>query len=111
MSDHVSLLFVNGTLMRGLALHSNLDGAGFVGEERTAPAYRLFYIADAHPGMFRDDADGRSIAGELYDLPQTSSSAWSRGNLPDSTSARSRWRMGAWCLGSSFLRTAPMATW
>ena len=31
------LLFVNGTLMRGLKLHANLDGAEFVEEARTAP--------------------------------------------------------------------------
>ena len=30
-------LFVNGTLMRGLALHGNLDGAEFAGAFRTAP--------------------------------------------------------------------------
>ncbi len=31
------LLFVNGTLMRGLGLHHNLEGAEFVGAVRTAP--------------------------------------------------------------------------
>ena len=30
-------LFVNGTLMRGLALHANLDGAAFLGQAHTAP--------------------------------------------------------------------------
>lgn len=64
----MSLLFVNGTLMRGLSLHHNLDGARFVGEARTAPAYRLFSIGDVHPGMFRDDA-GAAVQGELYELP------------------------------------------
>jgi len=44
-------LFVNGTLMRGLALHHNLDGAEFVGAFRTAPKYRLYSIGDVHPGM------------------------------------------------------------
>ena len=45
-------LFVNGTLMRGLALHANLEGAEFLGAFRTAPRYRLHSIDDHHPGMF-----------------------------------------------------------
>ena len=40
-------LFVNGTLMRGLALHANLDGATFLGAFRTAPRYRVCYGAVA----------------------------------------------------------------
>jgi gamma-glutamylcyclotransferase (GGCT)/AIG2-like uncharacterized protein YtfP len=62
-------LFVNGTLMRGLALHSNLAGAEFLGAFRTAPRYRLYSIADLHPGMFEVDQGGVSVAGELYRLP------------------------------------------
>jgi adenine/guanine/hypoxanthine permease len=63
------LLFVNGTLMRGLALHGNLDGATFLEEARTAPAYRLFSVGDRHPGMFRDDERGGRVTGELYEVP------------------------------------------
>jgi gamma-glutamylcyclotransferase (GGCT)/AIG2-like uncharacterized protein YtfP len=63
-------LFVNGTLMRGLALHANLDGAEFLGEARTAPAYRLYSIDDRHPGMFEVPAGGVSVAGELYRVPE-----------------------------------------
>jgi len=58
-------LFVNGTLMQGLALHANLGDATFLGETRTAPSYRLHSIDDVHPGMYWA-ADGSSIAGELY---------------------------------------------
>ena len=47
-----SQLFVNGTLMRGLKLNANLDGATFLGEFRTAPKYRIYSIGDVHPGMF-----------------------------------------------------------
>ncbi len=47
-----SLLFVNGTLMRGLALNANLDGATFLEAPRTAARYRIFSIGDIHPGMF-----------------------------------------------------------
>jgi gamma-glutamylcyclotransferase (GGCT)/AIG2-like uncharacterized protein YtfP len=63
------VLFVNGTLMRGLALHRNLDGAELLGEVRTAPIYRLYSIDDVHPGMFEVEAGGVSVAGELYSVP------------------------------------------
>ncbi|MFD4956223.1 gamma-glutamylcyclotransferase [Streptomyces sp. NPDC058451] len=67
-------LFVNGTLMRGLALHPNLAGAEFLGEARTVPRYRLHSIGDVHPGMYRlapeeDGAHGVSVAGEVYRVP------------------------------------------
>jgi AGZA family xanthine/uracil permease-like MFS transporter len=60
------LLFVNGTLMRGLELHGNLRGAEFVEEAVTAPAYRLYSIGGAHPGMFEVAEGGVAVAGELY---------------------------------------------
>ena len=59
-------LFVNGTLMRGLKLHHNLDGATFLGAFRTAPIYRLYSIGDVHPGMFEVETGGVSVAGEMY---------------------------------------------
>ena len=64
-----TLLFVNGTLMRGLKLHANLDGATFIGEFRTAPKYRVYSIGDIHPGMFEVAEGGISVPGELYELP------------------------------------------
>ena len=39
-------LFVNGTLMRGLELHGNLEGAKFLGEAQTAPTCRVYSIDD-----------------------------------------------------------------
>jgi gamma-glutamylcyclotransferase (GGCT)/AIG2-like uncharacterized protein YtfP len=68
-------LFVNGTLMRGLALHANLDGAEFLGEARTAPRYRIYSIGDIHPGMFEVAEGGVSVPGEMYRLPED---VWSR---------------------------------
>ena len=62
-------LFVNGTLMRGLALHVNLAGATFLAEARTAPIYRLYSIADRHPGMFEVGEGGVAVAGEIYLVP------------------------------------------
>lgn len=64
-----SLLYVNGTLMRGLGLHDNLMGAEFLEEVSTAPKYRVHSIGDVHPGMYKVDSDGASIAGELYAVP------------------------------------------
>ena len=57
-------LFVNGTLMRGLALHANLAGAEFLEACRTAPRYRLYSIGDVHPGMFEVAEGGVSVEGE-----------------------------------------------
>ena len=61
-------LFVNGTLMRGLALHKNLDGANFLGEFSTLPIYRLYSIEDIHPGMFEVEEGGVSVTGEMYSI-------------------------------------------
>jgi gamma-glutamylcyclotransferase (GGCT)/AIG2-like uncharacterized protein YtfP len=62
-------LFVNGTLMRGLGLHANLDGADFLEACRTAARYRLYSIGDVHPGMFEVTHGGVSVQGELYRVP------------------------------------------
>jgi gamma-glutamylcyclotransferase (GGCT)/AIG2-like uncharacterized protein YtfP len=61
-------LFVNGTLMRGLALHKNLQGANFLGEFSTLPIYRLYSIDYIHPGMFEVKEGGISVAGEMYSM-------------------------------------------
>jgi gamma-glutamylcyclotransferase (GGCT)/AIG2-like uncharacterized protein YtfP len=76
-------LFVNGTLMRGLALHDNLAGAEFVAAARTAPIYRLYSIGDRHPGMFEVAEGGVAVAGEIYRVPDD---VWRRveaGEPPD----------------------------
>lgn len=69
------ILFVNGTLMQGLALHDNLNGAEFLGEARTAPCYRLHSIGDRHPGMYEVDEGGVAVEGELYKM---SDAVWRR---------------------------------
>ena len=65
----MSQLFVNGTLMRGLKLHPNLDGATFLEENWTAPVYRIHSIGDVHPGMYEVAEGGVSVQGELYEVP------------------------------------------
>lgn len=70
MGETMSIeLFVNGTLMRGLALHGNLSGAEFRESVCTAPIYRLYSIGDVHPGMFEVSDGGVSVNGELYRVP------------------------------------------
>ncbi len=68
-----TLLAVNGTLMRGLALNANLVaiGATFVREDETEACYRLWSIDDRHPAMVRAPGTGTRIALELWDVPQS----------------------------------------
>ena len=95
-------LFVNGTLMRGLKLHANLEGATFLGEFRTAPRYRIFSIGDVHPGMFavEEGEVGISVPGELYGCPTRSGPGSRRASRPACTGARSSSRMGGPCRAS-----------
>jgi len=64
-------LAVNGTLMRGLELNSNLltVGATFVCEAQTDPHYRLWSIGDRHPAMMRVATNGTTVALEIWELP------------------------------------------
>ena len=66
-----TLLAVNGTLMRGLALNPNLlkAGATFVREDATDACYRLWSIDDRHPAMLRTPGQAARIAVELWDVP------------------------------------------
>ncbi len=69
--ETIVYLAVNGTLMRGLELNSNmmLVGAHFVREALTEPAYRLWSIRDRHPAMMRVNQGGASIAVEVWAVP------------------------------------------
>jgi gamma-glutamylcyclotransferase (GGCT)/AIG2-like uncharacterized protein YtfP len=71
-SDPGVLLAVNGTLMRGLKLNSNMHAAGatFVRETKTEPTYRLWTINDDHPAMIRaTDSTGVAVAVEIWSVP------------------------------------------
>lgn len=64
-------LAVNGTLMRGLELNTNLlaVGAAFVREAMTQPSYRLWSVNDRYPAMMRVARGGAAIALEIWDVP------------------------------------------
>ena len=57
------LVFVYGTLLRGLSNHTILAQARFLGAARTKEAYALYM--DAYPKVIRDETVS-SIGGELY---------------------------------------------
>ncbi len=63
-------MFLNGTAMSGQKDHAAVAGARFIGPAQTAPRYRFFAVRDEFPGLFPVDADGRSIAGELYEMTE-----------------------------------------
>ncbi len=65
------LLAVNGTLMRGLELNSNLlaVSAIFIRETTTEPTYRLWSINDRHPAMVRVKNGGVTVAVEIWAVP------------------------------------------
>ena len=67
MSEDTRLIFVYGTLKRGLSNHSYLAGQRFVSEARTQPAYRLFDLG-GYPGMVCVAKDGLSIEGEIWEI-------------------------------------------
>jgi len=71
MTTSTTLLAVNGTLMRGLALNGNLvnAGAAFVREDATDGCYRLWSIGDRHPAMLRTPGQGTNIAVEIWEVP------------------------------------------
>ncbi|MDB1125453.1 allophanate hydrolase-related protein [Vibrio algarum] len=66
-----TLLAVNGTLMHGLELNSNLTNVGgkFIREDKTEPHYRLWSINDKHPAMIRTKEKNNCVALELWELP------------------------------------------
>ena len=63
-------LMTNGEGMRGGRVHHNIAAHPFVGEATTAPKYRFSSIRDEFPGIWpAGDEEGRSVQGELYDVP------------------------------------------
>ena len=60
-----TLLFVYGTLKRGLRNHRLLADHEFRGEATTAARYRVIDLG-AHPGLVRDSANGLAVRGEVF---------------------------------------------
>jgi gamma-glutamylcyclotransferase (GGCT)/AIG2-like uncharacterized protein YtfP len=68
MSHNTVLMFVNGQAMSGGPLNDALAAARFVGQVRTAPAYRFFSFDDVFPGLARVAHGGWSVPGEVYEV-------------------------------------------
>ena len=60
--------FICGSALRGQPDHHVLDGARFLGEQRSAPRYRMHTVDDRHPAVYEVINDGVAVLGELYEL-------------------------------------------
>jgi len=60
-----TILFVYGTLKRGLRNHRLIADQEFLGEAVTEPRYRVIDLGP-HPGLVADGADGLAVTGELW---------------------------------------------
>ena len=60
-----ALLFVYGTLKRGLSNHAFLAGQEFVGQGRTLPRYRLYHCGP-YPGLVTVLEGGIAVEGEVW---------------------------------------------
>lgn len=65
----MTLMFLNGTAMSGQKDHGAHAGSTFLGPARTAARYRFFAVRDEFPGLYPVERGGRSIDGELFDIP------------------------------------------
>jgi gamma-glutamylaminecyclotransferase len=65
VSEEPTILFVYGTLKRGLANHHLMAGQQFIGEAVTLPRYRVLDLGP-HPGLIVDEANGLGVRGELW---------------------------------------------
>lgn len=61
-------MFLNGTAMRGGALHHLVGDAELVAETTTAPRYRFHAVEGSYPGLEDVGAGGGAVAGEVYDM-------------------------------------------
>ena len=60
---------IYGTFMRGQPGHTNLDGARFLEDADTAPAYRLFEVDGRWPALIEDD-EGIAVAAQLWEIEE-----------------------------------------
>jgi len=62
-------MFLNGTAMRGGALHHLVGDAELVAETTTAPRYRFHAVEGSYPGL--EDVgpeSGGAVVGEVYEM-------------------------------------------
>jgi len=64
------LMFLNGSAMTGQKDYACHTGSTFLGPARTAGTYRFFAVRDEFPGLLPVADGGRSIDGELYEMPE-----------------------------------------
>ena len=67
----MTLMFLNGTAMSGQKDRGSHAGSTFLGPARTAARYRFYAVRDEFPALFPVDRGGRSILGELFDIPES----------------------------------------
>ena len=60
-----TILFVYGTLKRGLRNHQLIADQQFLGEATSEPRYRVIDLGP-YPGLVRDEANGLAVKGELW---------------------------------------------
>ncbi len=65
MHGEKTVLFVYGTLKRGLRNHRLIGDQEFLGEARTEPRYRVIDLGP-HPGLIADEVNGLAVKGELW---------------------------------------------
>lgn len=64
-----TILFVYGTLKRGLRNHRLIGDQEFLGEAFTEPRYRMIDLGQ-YPGLVVDEANGLAIRGELWSVSE-----------------------------------------
>jgi gamma-glutamylcyclotransferase (GGCT)/AIG2-like uncharacterized protein YtfP len=61
-------MFLNGTAMRGGALHHLVGDAELVAETTTAARYRFHAVEGSYPGLEDVGTGGGAVAGEVYEM-------------------------------------------
>ncbi|HEV3145139.1 MAG TPA: gamma-glutamylcyclotransferase family protein [Gemmataceae bacterium] len=64
-----TILFVYGTLKRGMKNHALLAGQSFLRTARSEPGYRLLDLG-RYPGLIEDVCGGVAIEGELWEADE-----------------------------------------
>src|SRR5580704_4103275 len=64
-----TILFVYGTLKRGLRNNHLIGGQEFLGVFQTEPCYRVIDLGP-HPGLVEDEVNGLAVRGELWSVSE-----------------------------------------